>query len=718
MTLQSVMTSLSNAIQQKSGCSGPLTLAEMTEAVNSINTSSVAPGYTSAKFYRCSEYSPASDRITVTSGGVTLNDGTKISLRGTYTSSGYSEWLCSETENFNDYISASIKIVFAAQQLNMSTSYYIEIKTADTNTGIATSPINSTMDGLVYIKDVIFDAYPDNILDYAVVMEGNTSSFVPAFSGYELYNDGDSWHESEDLTTGLHPNGYTPEPGKIYSFDSKLLISSVYPAPQSYTMTFYECSNYTPEADAYTKYFFTLSGSTNEQANGTYVRTKWVEPPPEDWTDTPTAVWVNENGCKLKEYYYTEFNYQIDDSTGSNIYNANEPFWSRVTDFNTIPWVDSGWEELDHTLTFSVLQSEDVAATQESWSGYEMAFVYNDAAWLASNASDNDCNGTYVLYRDYTQLRDKIYTNGKNFLRTTLDAYGIHWAICTTPDHGSLTSELYISESFPRYSNISPVDVQWIRTVDSGNPPVFSRTSGGWQKTGILIENMSVKYLTPRVGEIYSADTSIRVRKMYDGATYPITSDGLVFYAALEENYVDKVSNTTATVTGGTFTTHNGLRCLELDGSEYAQWPDNTDLPAGDVPYSFVVMVAPTDNYDWKCYASIGYEGSDEIAIHAKNGRLEEFASANITADGKWQALALTRDASGGAKTYINGRLDGSGERTNAVPSPAHVCVGTQANSFSQIFSGCIAFVAIYNRELSAGEVAEIHATLMEDVVQ
>ena len=97
---------------------------------------------------------------------------------------------------------------------------------------------------------------------------------------------------------------------------------------------------------------------------------------------------------------------------------------------------------------------------------------------------------------------------------------------------------------------------------------------------------------------------------------------------------------------------------------------------------------------------------------------MEEFGPANITADGKWHALALTRNASGGAKTYINGRLDGSGERTNAVPSPAHVCVGEQANGGGQAFTGYIAFVAIYNRELSADEVYEIHAALMEDVVQ
>ena len=126
-------------------------------------------------------------------------------------------------------------------------------------------------------------------------------------------------------------------------------------------------------------------------------------------------------------------------------------------------------------------------------------------------------------------------------------------------------------------------------------------------------------------------------------------------------------------------------------------------------------MVAPTNNYDWKCYASIGYEGSDEICIHAKNGRLEaDLGSTTMNSDGTWYVLSLTRDTSGGAKTYLNGKFEGSGNRTNSVPSPAHVCVGTQANGSGQDFTGYIAFVAIYNRELSAEEVAEISNTLMD----
>lgn len=181
---------------------------------------------------------------------------------------------------------------------------------------------------------------------------------------------------------------------------------------------FYECASYTP---AYTKRFFTLSGSTNDQANGTYVCTTLVEPPPEEETSTPTAVWVNENGCTLKEYYYTEFNYQIDDSTGSNIYNANGPYWSRVTDFNTIPWVDSVWSELDHTLTFSAWQTEEVPSL--GWTGYKVTQNAETGLWSRTDEYKENMPAPFytpqvgMIYSEDTSIAcSGMFSNADNHL--------------------------------------------------------------------------------------------------------------------------------------------------------------------------------------------------------------------------------------------------------------------------------------------------------------
>ena len=440
----------------------------------------------------------------------------------------------------------------------------------------------------------------------------------------EVYHDN---HDETNIRAGVNVFGVTGTftadatataadiaKGKTAGVKGEMITGTLEATASSEGIEFYECSSYTPCFAGGLEYSFTLSGAPEDVANGTYKRTKWVENPTEEWSDTPLAEWVNEKGCKFREFYYSEYSYAIVGPSGI-LYEPDSPYWTRVTDYNQISWVDSEyWEPV--SLTFSPWQTSELPPAVESWSGY------------------------------------KVMQNTE---------------------------------------------------------------TGAWMKSDILKENMKVGFLKPKVGEIYSEDTSIRVRKMFDGAVYPITSDGLVFYAPLQSDYVDQISGKAAQITGGTFTEHNGLRCLEMDGSDYIKWANNSDLPVGSAPYSFVALIAPTNINDWKCYVSMGAEGENEVCIHAKGGRLEEFGSACVTADGAWQSVMLTRDNAGGAKAYYNGKLQGSGSRTNSVPNPACVCVGANiSNDFGQKFNGYIAFAAIYDRELTADEVQEIHNTLMD----
>lgn len=327
------------------------------------------------------------------------------------------------------------------------------------------------------------------------------------------------------------------------------------------------------------------------------------------------------------------------------------------------------------------------------------------AKWV----NENNCTlteeygwGEYT-YSIYDSSNNQIYTqDGPNWSRVT-DYNQVIWADTDEWMQVTLTFSAWSTTELP------PTIEAW-----SGYKMLQDTESGAWSRSNEFAADMPVLHQKPKVGDIYSADTSIRIRKMYDGAVYPITSDGLVFYAALQNDYVDTVSGQVATINGGVFTEHNGISCLELDGSEYVRWADNSDLPEGTVPYSFVVLVSPTNIYDWKCYVAIGHEGSDEICIHAKDGRLEEYGPSNIKADGNWYALAYTHDADGSEKTYINGKLDGSGTRQKSVPSQSAVYVGMQANGGGQNFYGYIAFAAIYNRVLTADEVYDIHNTLLE----
>lgn len=189
------------------------------------------------------------------------------------------------------------------------------------------------------------------------------------------------WVRTGKEVTDLPIKGYTPEIGKVYSADSSLEINNAFPEHVKKHLKFYECVNYIPEADAYTKYSITLSGAADEKANGTYVRTVWVEDVPEsEWIDAPVAVWTNENGYSFKEYFYSEYNYFIYNNSGESVYYSNEPYWSRVNDYSRILW----WSEIDAAdvnLAFSSVETEDMPAVSESWSGYLILQNHEDGTW-------------------------------------------------------------------------------------------------------------------------------------------------------------------------------------------------------------------------------------------------------------------------------------------------------------------------------------------------
>ena len=391
---------------------------------------------------------------------------------------------------------------------------------------------------------------------------------------------------------------------------------------------FYECASYTPKADAYTKYYITLADAPIAEANGTYVRTKWVDDETVEetmWDDYIVAsVWKNENDYVFREDIgWGEYSYSIEDANGNTVYWLNDYPSQRLTNYSSSDWMDYSTDDFTQ-LTFSDLQTEEIPAITEGWSGYK------------------------VLQNSVT---------------------------------------------------------------------------GAWSRTDDLHTNMQVGYLKPKVGEIYSADTSIRVRKMYDGATYPITADGLIFYAPLQYDYVDTVSGNTAVITDGSFTEYNGLRCLKLDGTGFVKFLGNSEFPVDQEAYSLVILTAPTQLNSWKVIFSIGKQGDVQNSIRANGGNLNEYGGTRLETN-KWQSLVLTRNDGGTlGKAYLNGVLNGSSTNTSIVganlsPS-ADVGVGAEITGGGDSNTpGYYAFAAIYNRELSAEEVAEIHSVLMEDVQQ
>lgn len=326
------------------------------------------------------------------------------------------------------------------------------------------------------------------------------------------------------------------------------------------------------------------------------------------------------------------------------------------------------------------------------------------ARWQAENGYFIEENFSYGEWYYFIRNREGSIRYIVDMLSSRItDFRTVVWLDWDMNENVSLTFSAIQAENIPATTE------GWTGYKVTQNPQ-----TGAWKKSATLTTNMKVGYFKPKVGEIYSADTSIRVRKMFNGTDYPIPSNGLVFYAPLQTDYVDIVSGKAATVTGGTFSEHNGLSCLELDGSGYVKWPDNSDLPSGTSAASVVILVAPINLYDWHTYLSVGQEDEGHIDISAKNGHFKEWGGNRIEAI-EWQSLIVTRDEYASGKAYLNGKLNGSGSLNSNPPMPSCVCVG------SNMFEGYIynaksyvAFAAVYDRELSADEVLEIHNTLMD----
>ena len=106
--------------------------------------------------------------------------------------------------------------------------------------------------------------------------------------------------------------------------------------------------------------------------------------------------------------------------------------------------------------------------------------------------------------------------------------------------------------------------------------------------------------------------------------------------------------------------------------------------------------------------------GSDIISCGVTDGG----TSAQVTASGLWTFVVITNDASTGKKFYKNGSVQGNdcGSDTNWInslsaqpPTEADIGIEHLSGVFTNGFIGFIDDVRIYNRALSAAEVADLY---------
>lgn len=171
---------------------------------------------------------------------------------------------------------------------------------------------------------------------------------------------------------------------------SKLSIDGMTAAVNGITVgggagiSFYECTEYTPDFAGGFEYTMNVTAADRPEAIGEYKRTKYIDPIDENIEEYSgyTAVWekTDGSGVKLTESFsYGEYYYSFVGSDGYELYYQDSSAWSRVTDYNTISWVDpDSWEPA--SVTFSAWIPSELPPTVEAWSGYKMV-QGDDGVW-------------------------------------------------------------------------------------------------------------------------------------------------------------------------------------------------------------------------------------------------------------------------------------------------------------------------------------------------
>ena len=109
---------------------------------------------------------------------------------------------------------------------------------------------------------------------------------------------------------------------------------------------------------------------------------------------------------------------------------------------------------------------------------------------------------------------------------------------------------------------------------------------GVYKVSDVLTDNLSYTFVTPQVGGYYSADALIKIDNFYSGK---IPEEGLVWFASLNKNLSD-IATTGVTESGHvmdalpsgwSFTEHENIPCLYLDGHNDGRWTstDSTNMP-------------------------------------------------------------------------------------------------------------------------------------------
>lgn len=192
---------------------------------------------------------------------------------------------------------------------------------------------------------------------------------------------------------------------------------------------------------------------------------------------------------------------------------------------------------------------------------------------------------------------------------------------------------------------------------------------------------------------------------------------GLVFWAKLQQDFNDSINNLPITKHSGTFTTYQSKQCIQLSDNNYVAWTGNSSIPSGQSAMSIFAMVA-ADSWKGDWMYQFGFSGGSNqsaFGLNQNNSRVIlrigfDQNTPYYMPTGQWVYLCLTRSSSGDVKLYANGQLQYTTTTSNNVGNSAISAGANNGQDYGQTGPQYIRQCRIYDRELSAQEVAALNS--------
>lgn len=244
-----------------------------------------------------------------------------------------------------------------------------------------------------------------------------------------------------------------------------------------------------------------------------------------------------------------------------------------------------------------------------------------------------------------------------------------------------------------------------------------------WSETGYVKSDESTELsygerFTPKVGESYNADVTVRIIILYH--KLGVVPEGAVFYASLSANRETAESGQTLTVKEGPTpeeSTADGIPCLKFDSGKTVLAFPKDGLPSGRSPFTvscWAKMDAGASAAHVFGYGGLGSEGGGCTVYLWETGMTDVggcgYDHTCSFPDGvsatAWHHYAITWDATY-SRIYVDGVLISKMDRAGRNMVSHDGAIGG-SHSWGDCFSGYVAAARIYDSALDDRAILQL----------